>query len=77
MGVSILNGALTTVGCGVFLFGGKMMTFHKFAVLITTTIALSWVTSMVLFGALMHVMGPEKDFGTVRCQCKKNNKVTL
>ena len=27
MGVSILSGAITTFGSGIFLFGGKMITF--------------------------------------------------
>uniref|UniRef100_A0A7S3IUB2 SSD domain-containing protein n=1 Tax=Strombidium inclinatum TaxID=197538 RepID=A0A7S3IUB2_9SPIT len=67
MGVSILSGAITTFGSGVFLFGGEMVFFNKFALLITSTIALSFFVSMMLFGALMHAFGPEEGFGNVNC----------
>ena len=58
MGISILSGAITTFGSGLFLFGGKMVTFHKFGVIISGTIGFSLVISMLLFGALMHTIGP-------------------
>ena len=70
MGVSILSGSITTFGSGVFLFGGKVITFNKFAVMITCTISLSFVSAMLLFGAVMHVMGPEEGFGDLPC-CNK------
>lgn len=69
MGVSILSGTITTLGCGVALFGGKMITFQKFAVIISGTIAFSFVSAMFLFGALCHVLGPEKGFGNIDCCC--------
>ena len=74
MGVSILSGSITTFGSGVFLFGGKIITFNKFAVLITSTISLSFIVAMLLFGALMHVIGPQDDFGN--CYKKKSPKTT-
>lgn len=70
MGVSILSGFITTFGSGVFLFGGKIITFNKFAVMITCTISMSFLVSMLLFGAIMHICGPENGFGDL---CK--NKV--
>lgn len=52
MGISITSGAITTIGSGLFLYGGKNLIFKKFALLITATIGISFVVSMVLFGAL-------------------------
>ena len=72
MGVSILSGSITTFGSGVFLFGGKIVTFNKFAVLITSTISLSFVVAMLLFGALMHVLGPQRGLGDC---CRKSKSV--
>lgn len=69
MGVSILSGCITTFGSGVFLFGGKVITFNKFAVMITSTISLSFLVAMMLFGAVMHVIGPQDGFGDL-CQKK-------
>lgn len=71
MGVSILSGCITTFGSGVFLFGGIILTFQKFAIMITCTITLSFMVSMLLFGAIMHVGGPQDGFGDF---CKKKKE---
>lgn len=59
MGASIFSGTLTTFGSGFMLFGGQYINFQKFAVIITSTISISFFMSMVFFGAVMHIMGPE------------------
>lgn len=51
--ISVTSGAITTFCCGLFLLGGKNLIFKKFAILITSTIGLSYLVSMVLFGALV------------------------
>jgi predicted RND superfamily exporter protein len=58
MGVSILSGSITTFGSGAFLFGGKIILFNKFAVLVTSTITVSFFVAMLFFAAVMHIMGP-------------------
>jgi len=70
MGVSILSGTITTTGSGFALFGGVLDTFQKFAVVIISTILISFLSSMLLFGALCHVFGPEDGYGDV-CLCWK------
>ena len=49
MGVSILSGAITTVGSGLFLFGGKVAFFETFAVAISSTVALSITFALFFF----------------------------
>jgi len=71
MGVSIMSGTITTLGCGCALFGGVLVTFQKFAVVISCTIAISFLCAMLLFGALCHVCGPEGDKGNICCCLKK------
>ena len=73
MGVSILSGCFTTFGSGVFLFGGEMVTFRKFAVIITCTVTISFCVAMLFFGSIMHAMGPEKGCGDLDCCKKKKN----
>jgi len=73
MGVSILSGCVTTFGSGVFLFGGKLVTFNKFAIMITCTVVISFVVSMFLFGAIMHSFGPQDGFGDIDWCFKKLN----
>lgn len=58
MGVSILGGAITTFGSGVFLFGGNLLFFVKFGILISVTIGISFYVSMIFFGAVCHILGP-------------------
>ena len=65
MGVSIFFGSITTFGSGAMLFGGTIITFQKFAVLITSTIFISFFTSMLFFGALCHVCGPQNGVGNL------------
>ena len=73
MGISILSGTITTLGSGVFLFGGKMVTFNKFAVIITSTISFSFLTAMLLFGSLCHIVGPQDNIGDIYCCFKQEH----
>lgn len=75
MGVSILSGTITTLGCGVALFGGQLITFQKFAVIISSTICFSFMYSMLLFGALCHLSGPQNNFCSLDCGCCNKNSV--
>jgi len=59
MGVSIMSGSITTFGSALFLFGADLSLYRKFAIIISTTAAMSFVVSMVLFGAMCHAVGPE------------------
>lgn len=65
MGVSILSGCITTFGCGFSLFFGNFTYFKKFALVITSTIVISFITAMLSFGAFCHIFGPEKNFGMI------------
>ena len=77
MGISVLSGSITTFGSGVFLFGGKINTFNKFATLITGCIGFSFITAMLLFGSLMHSIGPQNGFGDLDklFTCCKNKNI--
>ena len=67
MGVSILSGCITTFACGFFLYFANFVFFKVFAFVITLTVLLAFFFSMVTFGAIMHVVGPEKDFCSIKC----------
>ena len=58
MGISVVSGTFTTLGASLFLFGGQVQIFQKFGVLMSVTITFSFAISMMLFGALMHSLGP-------------------
>jgi len=58
MGISILSGCCTTFGSGVFLYGGELIIFRKFAVIITSTVTISLTIALFFFGSVMHAVGP-------------------
>ena len=77
MGVSIFSGAVTTFGSGVFLFGGKIVFFQKFAIIITATVFFSAMY------AFIYSVGPEYKQGNIpqmwrkcsgKCRVKTNKK---
>jgi hypothetical protein len=70
MGVSILSGAFTTFGSGAFLFGGNILFFKKFAMIICVTVLMAFFSAMLTFGSMMHIFGPEKGFCSIK-SCKK------
>lgn len=74
MGVSILSGCLTTFGCGFCLFFGNFTFFQTFGLVITVTVFTSFVVAMFTFGALMHLFGPQNDFGMLIKTSKEPSK---
>jgi predicted RND superfamily exporter protein len=65
MGVSILAGAVTTSGGGSFLFGGTIIFFTKFAILICASLVFSLLFSLALLPALLMVAGPAGEEGSI------------
>ena len=69
MGVSIFSGMVTTIGSALFLFLSDILIFKKLGTIIVTTAVFSFLTSMLLFGALMHLFGPQNKWGNlIVCQ---------
>lgn len=71
MGVSVLSGALSTLGAAFFMFFAPNLFFVKFASFIFVTISLSCVYSLTFFPALMSIIGPTGDVGNVQFYVKK------
>ena len=74
MGKSILSGTLTTLGSGAFLFGGEITMFEKFATIIGSTVIISFLVAMLLFGAMMHICGPMKGCGDIFYSCRDKSE---
>lgn len=66
IGISIVSGAITTLGCGFFLFFAQIVFFQKFAVLITTTICFSLFFALVFFTAINHIIGAQGKCGDLK-----------
>lgn len=68
MGLSISSGCATTFLCGAVLFFGNLLFFQKFAMVICLTALMAYIMAMVVFGAIMHIIGPENGFCTLNCK---------
>jgi len=65
MGISIVAGAITSFGSGVFLIFGVVIFFDKFGIVMMTTIALSLIWSTVWFMAIVVTVGPQNKVGSL------------
>ena len=65
MGVSIFSGAITTLGSGIFLFGGTIVFFKKFGLVIVLTVILSLIYAFLYFMAFLHTFGPNGRMGDI------------
>merc|ERR1711871_703396 len=73
MFLTVLGGAITTAGAGVFMFACQIVFFNKMATLIVGTIVLSFIYSTGFFLALLLVAGPEGDAGDIIVMYKTVN----
>ena len=71
MGISILGGAITTLGAGVFLVMGEMEFFSKMGKLLIFTILFSLLWSLGFFSSLLMVCGPMGNTGSILYLLKK------
>jgi hypothetical protein len=78
VGVSILSGAVSTMGSGLVMYGAPIAFFSKFATYILVTITLSITFSLGFFTCLLAVAGPQGDFGSFFLPRKgKGNEVVF
>lgn len=66
MGVSVLGGGFTTLGAGLFVFGGKLRFFLVMGVLVSSTIGFSMAWSLIFFPVICYLIGPSNDVGNMK-----------
>jgi predicted RND superfamily exporter protein len=66
MGISVIGGAVTTMGSSIFLFPCVVTFFDKMAILMLSTITFSLFFSVVFFVAILHAFGPQGTTGAIR-----------
>lgn len=71
LGISILFGVITTLLAGFMLFPAIIIFFVKFAGLIVSTVALGLVWSLIFLPAILLVIGPTGDFGSITAIFRK------
>lgn len=66
IGISIISGAITTLGSSSVVLFATVLFFEKFGILVTFTILFSLFYSLLLFSAINHIIGPQKKFGNLK-----------
>ena len=66
VGISVLSGALTTLGASLFLLFAAILFFVQFGTFMFCTIGFSIIYSLGLFVTVMALCGPENDTGSLR-----------
>jgi hypothetical protein len=69
MGISIMAGAITTLGSGLFLMPCTIIVFNKFGVIISSTVIFSFFYASMLFGSMVHMCGVEGKQGDILACC--------
>jgi len=65
MALTVIAGAITTAGAGIFMFACQSTFFPKMATLISGTVIFSIIYSLLFFMPLLSLVGPEGDFGRI------------
>ena len=79
VGISILAGAITTLGASAFMMLPKLLFFKQFGAFVFTTISLSTIFSLFVFPAGFSIFGPQGQFGSFLylCSCSERTKAEI
>lgn len=71
MGVSVISGAISSAGAALFMMFCRSLFLVKFGMVICYVISVSVVTSLVFFSAMLLVLGPSGETGSLTA-CWRN-----
>lgn len=71
MGVSVISGAISSAGAALFMMFCRSLFLVKFGMVICYVISVSVVTSLVFFSAMLLVVGPSGETGSLTA-CWRN-----
>ena len=66
VGVSVLSGAITTLGASALLLLAQIIFFYQFGFFIFFTILFSIIYALILFTTFMGLAGPENNVGSLK-----------
>ena len=71
LGISVIMGSVTTLGAAFFMLFSKIMFFFQFGTFLFCIIGFSLAFSLIFFPALMSLIGPEGNTGSIKTPFKK------
>jgi predicted RND superfamily exporter protein len=66
IGVSVLSGAVTTLGASFFMFFSGILFLMQFGTFIFCTVGFSLMFALLFFPAVLDTFGPSGDIGSFR-----------
>lgn len=76
VGISVLSGAITTLGASFFLLFARIVFFFQFGAFVFCTIGSSMVFALFVFMALYSLIGPQGYTGSFLKCCKEDEEDT-
>lgn len=65
VGISVLSGAITTLGASICMLFAQIIFFYQFGIFVFCTILFSICNALVLFTTFMGLAGPQGNFGSI------------
>lgn len=66
IGLSVISGAVTTMGAAVFMLFAKIQFFFQFGIFIISTVGISLLFSLLGFTTLLSLCGPQGNTGCLK-----------
>ena len=66
VGISVLSGAVTTLGASLFMLFAQILFFSQFGIFMFCTIGFSILYALGFFVTILAICGPQNDFGTLK-----------
>ena len=70
LGISVLSGALTTIGAAIPMMFAKIQFFLQFGTFLLSVIGFSLAFSLIFFTAVMGIIGPQEETGSLYPLCR-------
>jgi uncharacterized membrane protein YdfJ with MMPL/SSD domain len=65
IGLSVISGAITTMGAAVFMLFAQIQFFFQFGIFILSTVGISLLFSLFGFTTFLSLCGPENETGSI------------
>lgn len=65
IGLSVISGAITTMGAAIFMLFAKIQFFFQFGIFILSTVGISLVFSLLGFTTVLSLCGPQCNTGSL------------
>ena len=83
VGISVLSGAVTTLGASMFLLIAEILFFKQFGLFMFSTIGLSILYALGFFITILGILGPQNDTGCLKklfgkcCSCCRKDATAV